>query len=112
MISTVYQENSPELIYFMTLYNIFSEFLDDISEDVLPNEATGFKDSVSGISSTIFRRMLLLPLLVSWSSTTVVFLLIVSALVRLSQHWLLSNITREETRMFWFYARRNFQRIG
>lgn len=46
MISTVYQENSPELIYFMTLYNIFSEFLDDISEDVLPNEATGFKDSI------------------------------------------------------------------
>lgn len=46
MISTVYQENSPELIYFMTLYNIFSEFLDDISEDVLPNEATGFKNSV------------------------------------------------------------------
>jgi hypothetical protein len=46
MISSVYQENSPELIYFMTLYNIFSEFLDDLSEDVLPNEATGFKDSV------------------------------------------------------------------
>lgn len=46
MISTVYQENSPELIYFMTLYNIFNEFLYDISEDVLPNEATGFKDSV------------------------------------------------------------------
>ena len=46
MISTVYQENSPELIYFMTLYNIFNEFLDDISEDVLPNEATGFKDSI------------------------------------------------------------------
>ncbi|MQM72213.1 MAG: ATP-dependent helicase [Eubacteriaceae bacterium] len=46
MISTVYQENAPELIYFMTLYNIFNEFLDDISEDVLPNEATGFKNSV------------------------------------------------------------------
>lgn len=46
MISTVYQENSPELIYFMTLYNIFSEFLDDISEDVLPNEATGFRNRV------------------------------------------------------------------
>lgn len=46
MISTVYQENAPELIYFMTLYHIFSEFLDDISEDVLPNEATGFKNSV------------------------------------------------------------------
>lgn len=46
MISTVYQENAPELIYFMSLYNIFSEFLEDISEDVLPNEATGFKESV------------------------------------------------------------------
>lgn len=46
MISAVYQENAPELVYFMTLYNIFHEFLDDITEDVLPNEATGFKDSV------------------------------------------------------------------
>ena len=46
MISAVYQENPPELIYFMSLYHIFSEFLEDISEDVLPNEATGFKDSV------------------------------------------------------------------
>ena len=45
-ISAVYQENPAELIYFMTLYNIFSEFLEDISEDVLPNEATGFKNSV------------------------------------------------------------------
>lgn len=44
-ITTVYNENSPEFIYFVTLYNIFSEFLDDVSEDTLPNEATGFKDS-------------------------------------------------------------------
>ena len=44
-ISTAYSENSPEFIYFMTLYHVFSEFLDDISEDVLPNEATGFKQS-------------------------------------------------------------------
>ncbi len=44
-INTVYAENSPEFIYFMTLYHVFSEFLDDISEDVLPNEATGFKQS-------------------------------------------------------------------
>ncbi|OIJ14884.1 helicase [Anaerobacillus arseniciselenatis] len=46
IISTVYQENSPELIYFMTLYNIFNEFLEDITEDVLPNEATGYKESI------------------------------------------------------------------
>lgn len=45
-ISNAYKENSPEFIYFVTLYNIFNEFLEDISEDVLPNEATGFKLSV------------------------------------------------------------------
>ena len=44
-ISNIYRENSPEFIYFVTLYNIFNEFLEDISEDILPNEATGFKDS-------------------------------------------------------------------
>lgn len=44
-ISSVYKENPPELLYFITLFNIFREFLDDISEDVLPNEATGFKET-------------------------------------------------------------------
>lgn len=44
-ITTAYNENSPELIYFITLYYVFSEFLEDISEDELPNEATGFKQS-------------------------------------------------------------------
>ncbi len=44
-IANAYNENSPEFIYYMVLYHVFSEFLDDISEDVLPNEATGFKQS-------------------------------------------------------------------
>ena len=44
-IATAYNENSPEFIYFLTLYHVFSEFLEDISEDTLPNEATGFKES-------------------------------------------------------------------
>lgn len=44
-ITTAYNENSPDFIYFVTLYNIFNEFLEDISEDVLPNEATGFKET-------------------------------------------------------------------
>lgn len=44
-ITNVYKENDPDFLYFVTLYNIFREFLDDLSEDVLPNEATGFKES-------------------------------------------------------------------
>lgn len=46
-IFSAYTDNSPEFIYFVTLYNIFSEFLDDImSEDFMPNEGTGFKNSI------------------------------------------------------------------
>ncbi|QGY44839.1 ATP-dependent helicase [Maribellus comscasis] len=43
---SAYKENSPEFIYFITLYNIFNDFLDDISLDNLPNEQIGFKHSV------------------------------------------------------------------
>lgn len=45
-ITAMYQENAPELIYYMALYRIFSEFLDDVSEDVLPNEELGFRESL------------------------------------------------------------------
>jgi helicase domain protein len=45
-ITNLYKENSPEFIYYVTLYNIFTEFLEDISEDELANERTGFKESV------------------------------------------------------------------
>ncbi|ARP52338.1 helicase [Alcaligenes faecalis] len=45
-IASVYQENSPESIYFLMLYNIFNEFLDDINEDVLPNDRTGYQDTL------------------------------------------------------------------
>ena len=45
-IATVYQENSPERIYFLMLFNIFSEFLENISEDVLPNDLTGYQESL------------------------------------------------------------------
>lgn len=45
-IATIYSENSPEFIYFLVLYNIFSEFLEDISEDYLPNDRTGYQDSL------------------------------------------------------------------
>ncbi len=45
-LSSCYKENSPEFIYFIILYNIFKEFLQDLDEDYMPNEATGFKDSL------------------------------------------------------------------
>lgn len=45
-IASVYRENSPEHIYFLMLYNIFSEFLGDIDEDVLPNDRTGYQDTL------------------------------------------------------------------
>jgi hypothetical protein len=45
-ISSAYQENSPERIYFLMLYNIFKDFLSEVNDDVLPNDLTGYKDSV------------------------------------------------------------------
>jgi cellulose biosynthesis protein BcsQ len=44
-IASVYAENSPTRIYFLILYNLFAEFLDDINEDVLPNDRTGYQDT-------------------------------------------------------------------
>ncbi|MFV0553865.1 MAG: helicase-related protein [Mangrovibacterium sp.] len=45
-LETSYKENSPEYIYFITLYNIFNDFLEDLNADNLPNERTGFKNTV------------------------------------------------------------------
>lgn len=45
-IASVYQENSPERIYFLMLYNIFNDFLEDIDEDALPNDRTGYEDTL------------------------------------------------------------------
>ncbi|WP_026508373.1 helicase-related protein [Butyrivibrio sp. MC2013] len=45
-LSAAFNENSPELIYFKTLHDIFRGFLDELSDDVMPDEKTGFKDSV------------------------------------------------------------------
>ena len=44
-ITAAYKENGAEFIYYLALYNIFKEFLEDINADFLPNEATGFKQS-------------------------------------------------------------------
>lgn len=41
-----FKDNSPEFVYFVTLFNIFNEFLDDLSLDHLPNDKVGFKESI------------------------------------------------------------------
>jgi len=48
-IASVYQDNSPERIYFLMLYNIFSEFLEGIDEDVLPNDLSRTSGDSFGI---------------------------------------------------------------
>ena len=55
-IASVYAENSPARIYFLILYNLFAEFLEDISEDVLPNDLTGYKDTAVWQSLYNFQR--------------------------------------------------------
>lgn len=44
-IANLYKENSPSFVYYLTLFKIFDEFLEDITEDELANEKTGFKES-------------------------------------------------------------------
>jgi hypothetical protein len=55
-IASIYGENSPARIYFLILYNLFAEFLDDLSEDVLPNDLTGYQDSAIWRSLYNFQR--------------------------------------------------------
>lgn len=45
-IELLYKDNSPEFIYFVTLYNIFKEFLEDNEFREKIQSKTGFKDTV------------------------------------------------------------------
>lgn len=49
----VYAENSPARIYHLMLSVIFRSFLDDINEDLLPNDRTGFRDTA--VWNTLYR---------------------------------------------------------
>lgn len=55
-IESVYKENPPDRIYFLILYNIFNEFLEDIEEEVLPNDKTGYLQSVIWTKLYNFQR--------------------------------------------------------
>lgn len=45
-LETLYKGNSPEFIYFLTLYNIFNDLLDDIDEENIVKTKTGFHDTI------------------------------------------------------------------
>lgn len=39
-------DQSPEFVYFLTLYNLFKDFLEDIDEENIIKSKTGFKDTI------------------------------------------------------------------
>ncbi len=41
----IYKENTPEFIYFVTLYNIFKDYLGEITEDNIVKTKIGFKET-------------------------------------------------------------------
>lgn len=42
----LYKENTPEFIYFVSLYNIFNNYLDELTEDNIVKSRTGFKETL------------------------------------------------------------------
>ena len=44
-ISLMYRENPPELVYYLALYRVFHEFLEDVSGESLPDESSSFKET-------------------------------------------------------------------
>lgn len=45
-LQVLYRENPPEFIYFLTLYKIFQDYLEDVSGEKIIKASTGFKDSI------------------------------------------------------------------
>ena len=55
-IAAVYTENSPESVYFLILFNLFKDFLEEVFEDVMPNDLTGYQDSLVWAKLYNFQR--------------------------------------------------------
>ena len=57
-ITTAYRENSPEFLYFFALYNIFCDFLENINEDDLPNEAMVYRlDAMDAYNQHLVKKI-------------------------------------------------------
>ncbi|WP_144462462.1 helicase-related protein [Siminovitchia fortis] len=44
-VTYLYQNHTPEFLYYLTLYNIFREYLEEFDEDAIVKSKTGFKDT-------------------------------------------------------------------
>jgi SNF2 family DNA or RNA helicase len=42
----LYEDKSPQFLYFFTLYNLFKEFIGELDEDKIIRTKTGFKDTI------------------------------------------------------------------
>ena len=45
-LETIFARKSPELVYFLTLYNVFREYLGELEEDKIIKTRTGIKDTL------------------------------------------------------------------
>lgn len=111
-IAAVYQENSPEFIYFYTLYNIFSEFLEDISEDVLPNEATGFRSSAIWGKLYNFQKDAALAIINKLEKYNGCILADSVGLGKRLPRWLLSNTTKPAINPFSCSVQKSWKTTG
>jgi SNF2 family DNA or RNA helicase len=44
-LENIYENKSPQFLYFMTLYNIFKDFIGELDEEEIIKSKTGFKDT-------------------------------------------------------------------
>ena len=44
-LNLAHKEHSPEFLYYVLLFNLFSEFLEDLNDDYTPNEHVGYKNT-------------------------------------------------------------------
>ncbi len=42
----LHEDHNPEFIYFVTLYHIFKDYLDELDEDAIVKSKTGFQDTI------------------------------------------------------------------
>lgn len=45
-LETIFANKSPELVYFLTLYNVFREYIGELEEDKIIKTRTGIKDTL------------------------------------------------------------------